>query len=91
MILMVSSVETVMVVWGGFGGSGGVVMAKRVVRNVVFRRLALVELLEFIRDEYDGVDGVDKRHDGLIERVKVASSEEDFVFIEALINDWHRF
>lgn len=66
-------------------------MAKRVVRNVVFRRLALVELLEFIRDEYDGVDGVDKRHDGLIERVKVASSEEDFVFIEALINDWHRF
>ena len=66
-------------------------MAKRVVRNVVFRRLALVELLEFIRDEYDGVDGVDKRHDGLIERVKVASSEEDFVFIESLINDWHRF
>lgn len=66
-------------------------MAKRVVRNVVFRRLALVELLEFIRDEYDGVDGVDKRHGELIERVKVASSEEDFVFIEALINDWHRF
>lgn len=66
-------------------------MAKRVVRNVVFRRLALVELLEFIRDEYDGVDGVDKRHGELIERVKVASSEEDFVFIESLINDWHRF
>lgn len=88
---MVSYVETIMVVWGGFGGSGGVVMAKSAVRNVVFRRLALVELLEFIRDEYDGVDGVDKRHDGLIERVKVASSEEDFVFIEALINDWHRF
>ena len=66
-------------------------MAKRVVRNVIFRRLALVELLEFIRDEYDGVDGVDKRHGELIERVKVASSEEDFVFIESLINDWHRF
>ena len=66
-------------------------MAKREVRNVVFRRLALVELLEFIRDEYDGVEGVDKRHGGLIERVKVASSEEDFVFIESLINDWHRF
>lgn len=66
-------------------------VSKKVVRNVVFRRSALVELIEFIRDEYDGVDGVDKRHGGLIERVMVASSEEDFGFIEALINDWHRF